>query len=210
MLENVDVGRNIFLLPLLVASADERKPTTGRRRFPHPEEETQTAEAQEGKASCQTFIRSSRQPSPRWSPCPDDPTVAVATGGRLSVLIADTFTEQPSREVPPAVRRLCNRSSDDLVETSPKTQQRRRMASAASPASPRPIPAALKSVLESEVQKQEGREQQVKTLLCVDKLCLMGVKGQIITCLQGPGASSGHCLTGPAASWSCRSCRPAG
>lgn len=32
------------------------------------------------------------------------------------------------------------------------------MASAASPASPRPIPAALKSVLESEVQKQEGRE----------------------------------------------------
>lgn len=36
MLGHVDVGRNVFLL--LVVSADERKPT-GRRRFPHPEEE---------------------------------------------------------------------------------------------------------------------------------------------------------------------------
>lgn len=76
---------NVFLLLLLVASADERKPTTGWRRFPHPEEETQTAEAQEGKASAQTFIRSSRRPSPRWSHCPDDPTVAVATGGLSGV-----------------------------------------------------------------------------------------------------------------------------
>lgn len=65
------------------------------------------------------------------------------------------------REVPPAVPRLCNRSSNDLMETSPKTQQRRRIAFATSPASLRPltsgpIPAG------AEIPPAQGRDETGK------------------------------------------------